>query len=134
MKIEYAILPDLDYLAERDGYVTAVTLRAKIERQEIVVIRHEDKPVGWLRFGYFWDEYPFMNMLWLDEAYRGRGWGQALVAWWEEQMKTCGHRLIFTSTQADETAQHFYRKLGYRDCGALLLPDEPLEIVLLKNL
>ncbi|HID52449.1 MAG TPA: N-acetyltransferase [Anaerolineae bacterium] len=134
MNIEYAALSDLDYLAQNDEHITAVTIRAKIERQEIIIIRHEDQPVGWLRFGYFWDEHPFMNMLWLDEAYRGRGWGQALVIWWEEQMQLRGHHLVFTSTQSDENAQHFYRKLGYRDCGALLLPDEPLEIILLKNL
>ncbi|NKQ35103.1 MAG: GNAT family N-acetyltransferase [Chloroflexi bacterium] len=134
MHIEYAALSDLDYLARRDGHVTAVTLRAKIERQEMVIIRHEEQPIGWLRFGYFWDEHPFMNMLWLEDQYRGRGWGRALVAWWEEQMQMCGHYLVFTSTQSDESAQHFYRKLGYRDCGALFLPDEPLEIVLMKNL
>lgn len=39
-----------------------------------------------------------------------------------------------TSTQSDETAQHFYRKLGYVDAGALLLQDEPLEIILTKAL
>ncbi len=134
MKIEYAALSDLDYLVRRDGHVTAEILRAKIEWQEIIIIRREDQPVGWLRFNYFWDEHPFMNMLWLDEPYRGRGWGQALVVWWEEQMPIRGHRLVFTSTQSDENTQHFYRKLGYQDCGALLLPDEPLEIILMKNL
>lgn len=30
--------------------------------------------------------------------------------------------------------QFFYRKNGYVDCGLLLLPGEPLEIILLKNL
>ena len=46
MKIEYAALSDLAYLARNDGHVTAVTLRAKIERQEIIIIRHEDQSVG----------------------------------------------------------------------------------------
>jgi hypothetical protein len=39
-----------------------------------------------------------------------------------------------TSTLANEGAQHFYRKLGYRDSGCLILEDEPLEILLTKNL
>ena len=41
---------------------------------------------------------------------------------------------MLTSTLADETAQHFYRKLGYRDTGSLLLPNEALEIILIKFL
>lgn len=39
-----------------------------------------------------------------------------------------------TSTLSNENAQHFYRKLGYRDSGGLLLPNEPLEIIFVKNL
>lgn len=41
-----------------------------------------------------------------------------------------------TSTQVDETAQHFYRKLGYRDAGGLLLDvpgyEQPMELFLIK--
>ena len=35
--------------------------------------------------------------------------------------------MIMTSTQVDEQAQHFYRKLGYRDRGSLFLDHTPLE-------
>ena len=38
------------------------------------------------------------------------------------------------STLSSEGAQFFYRKNGYLDCGSLLLPGEPLEIILLKEL
>lgn len=38
------------------------------------------------------------------------------------------------STQADETAQHFYRKLGYQDCGSLCLTNQALEIIMIKIL
>ena len=30
-----------------------------------------------------------------------------------------GYGMVLTSTQVDEDAQHFYRKLGYKDCGGL---------------
>ena len=38
------------------------------------------------------------------------------------------------STQADETAQHSYRKLGYQDCGSLCLANQALEIIMIKIL
>jgi ribosomal protein S18 acetylase RimI-like enzyme len=47
--------------------------------------------------------------------------------------------MVLTSTVSAETAQHLYRRLGYRrlgyvDSGALLLPDEPAELLLRKPL
>ncbi len=39
-----------------------------------------------------------------------------------------------TSTMSNEGAQHFYRKLGCRYAGGLLLNDEPLEILLAKTI
>jgi GNAT superfamily N-acetyltransferase len=75
-----------------------------------------------------------MNMLFVLEAARGQGIGTKLVAVWEARMREVGCPRIMTSTQANESAQHFYRKLGYVDAGTLLLPGEPLEIVLIKDL
>lgn len=49
-------------------------------------------------------------------------------------MKTKGYDLVMTSSLSNETAQHFYRKLNYVDSGALLLPEEPLEIIFVKKL
>ena len=57
-----------------------------------------------------------------------------MVAFWEKQMKTKGYGLVMTSSLSNEAAQHFYRKLNYVDSGALLLPEEPLEIIFVKKL
>ena len=49
-------------------------------------------------------------------------------------MAAQGFRLVMTSTLSSEQAQHFYRALGYRDAGSLLLEGEPLEIFFTKRL
>ncbi len=53
-------------------------------------------------------------------------------------MEDQGYGMLLTSTQADETAQHFYRKLGYKDCGGLIidLPQyaQPMELFLIKTI
>ena len=87
-----------------------------------------------MRFGYFWDEIPFMNMLIISEEVRGKGIGKKLVTYWEKEMRRKNHKRVMTSTQSDENAQHFYRKLGYQDAGSLLLPREALEIIFIKEL
>ena len=94
-----------------------------MERREILVLGHDDRRAGFLRFGHFWDEIPFMNLLWVQEGSRGRGLGTRLVSFWEDEMRESGHEMVMTSTLSNERAQHLYRRLGYRDCGSLLMPD-----------
>ena len=68
----------------------------------------------------------------------GCGLGRALTEHWEGELRARGFGLAMTSTQADEDAQHFWRKLGYRDCGGFLLPfpgyEQPTELILAKAL
>lgn len=36
----------------------------------------DNKIIGWLRYSYFWDNIPFMNMLYINENYRNKGIGK----------------------------------------------------------
>ena len=51
-------------------------------------------------------------------------------------MKTKAPRRTLTNSGSLSFSawQFFFRKRGYTDCGALLLPGEPLEIILRKEL
>lgn len=135
MKIVVATEADYAYIRSRDRHVLESLLLPKIRGNEIYLLQDDsEENIGWMRYSYFWDNTPFMNMLWLDEPYRGKGAGKKLVLYWEEKMREQGFQQVMTSTQADEGAQHFYRKLGYRDAGCLILEDQPLEILLTKAL
>ena len=94
----------------------------------------EDRRVGFLRHGYFWDEIPFMNLLWVQEESRSKGYGTRLISFWEKEMRKLDHDSVMTSSLSNERAQHLYCRLGYADVGSLLMPDEPLEILFLKRL
>ena len=134
MRVAFAGPDDLDFLAREDHHVDRDVIKDKIARREIVVAYVEKRPVGFLRYGYFWDEIPFMNLLWVEEESRGKGYGTQLVAFWEREMRKLGHDSVMTSSLSNERAQHLYRRLCYVDVGSLLMPDEPLEIVFLKGL
>ncbi len=60
-----------------------------------------------------------------------------LIQRWEKDMKEQGYGMLLTSSQADETAQHFYRKLGYQDCGGLMITipayAQPMELFFAKE-
>jgi len=128
-------MADYAYIVEHDHHVHKSLVERKIRDNEIYIIREQDGcNVGWMRFGYFWDNTPFMNMIWIDEPFRNSGVGRRVVEHWEREMKGQGFERVMTSTLANEDAQHFYRKLGYRDAGCLLLEHEPLEILFYKSL
>lgn len=135
MNIVFANDSDYEYIKGCDHHIAENLISAKIKANEIYILRNSDgSNIGWMRCGYFWDNIPFMNMIWIDEQYRNKGVGNKVVLFWEEQMQQKGFNLVMTSTQADEGAQHFYRKLGYQDAGCLILDTQPLEIFLTKKL
>ncbi|WP_438349966.1 GNAT family N-acetyltransferase [Paenibacillus sp. FA6] len=134
MKIDFAKDTDYMYILERDKHIVETLIRSKINEKEIFILRDESQEIGWMRYGYFWDNTPFMNMIWIDEGYRGQSFGKEVVLYWEELMSERGFTTVMTSTQSNEGAQHFYRKLGYRDVGCLLQENEPLEVILTKQI
>jgi GNAT superfamily N-acetyltransferase len=125
---------DLPFLREVDRHVSPETLADLVPAGRVMVVEVDGVVVGFLRWGLFWDQVPFMNLLWVLPARRGQGVGTALVNSWEKSQLAAGHDLVLTSTVSAERSQHLYRRLGYVDSGVLLLPDEPAELILRKPL
>jgi GNAT superfamily N-acetyltransferase len=134
MDVRVAGVRDLTVLAELDTHVDQQELRRVVEAGRVTVGVAEGSVRGWLRWGLFWDEIPFLNMLFVVEQHRGQGLGTRLIRHWEDQRRAAGHRSVMTSTSATERAQHLYRRLGYRERGCLTLLAEPLEIIFVKSL
>ncbi len=132
--IRFASTEDLNALSKLDVHISEKELLNVIERRRVIVSTENGKINGWLRYGLFWDNLPFMNMLYIIDGERGKGIGTALCNFWERELKELGYSLALTSTLSDERGQFFYRELGYRDCGSLILPDEVTEIIMYKKL
>ncbi|MGN0749287.1 MAG: GNAT family N-acetyltransferase [Treponema sp.] len=108
----------------------------KVNSKQGYVLLENDKPVGLLRYNLFWDNTPFCTMLFIDWNNQKKGYEKELLEYWEKDMKSQGYDFVLTSTQVDETTQHFYRKLGYKDCGGLIIDipnyEQPMEMFLIK--
>ena len=61
-----------------------------------------------------------------------------LMERWERDMKSDGCGMVMTSTQVDEQAQHFYRRLGYKDVGGFVVNtpgyEQPMELIMMKSI
>lgn len=132
--IRIAELGDLHFLKTHDKHISESVLKNAIRQEHILMAEINSEIIGWLRYNYFWDNTPFMNMLFIVSEYRGNRYGANLVAHWEKQMKQSGFHVVMTSTQANEYAQHFYQKLGYNAIGGFLMGNEPYELILSKEI
>ena len=132
--IRYADENDIEKISKYDKHISKEELKKIIGLQRVIVMYEDNVFIGWLRYNLFWDNTPFMNMLFILDDERGKGKGTQLVTFWEKEMKNKKYDFVLTSTQSNEEAQFFYRKLGYIDSGSLLLPNEPLEIIMYKKI
>lgn len=133
-----AAADDWGFWRSLDGHINHGEWLLKLEEGRCLLICDGQTPVGVFRYGLFWDNLPFLNLISLWPEYRHKGFGQGAMKQWEEEMREQGFPAVMTSTQADEDAQHFYRKLGYKDTGCLFLDLEgiaqPAELFFVKAL
>ncbi len=82
------------------------------------VIRDEGERVVSVAAGYTWAGVSELKQMWIDEAYRGRGYARALLNAFVAEACRRGVRRIWVASY-DFQAPGFYRKLGYRQFGKL---------------
>lgn len=137
-EIRYVTEADTKFWFTLDGHMSENELLLKIRDKRGYVICDGSKPVGIMRYNLFWDNSPFLTLIHLAKAYQGKGFGKKAMLYWENEMHELGYKMVMTSTQVDEQAQHFYRKLRYVEKGCLSFDntplEQPMEMFFLKNI
>lgn len=134
-QVRLAETKDMTALLKYDSHLPHTRINECLWNGRIYVLCQEKEVVGVLRYSLFWQTIPFLEHLYIDESSRAKGLGRLLMAYWEAAMQTMGFPYAMLSTQEDETAKFFYEKLGYRQIGAFLPPEqEARELMYLKTL
>ena len=126
-EIRYAAETDKAFWFNLDKHFSESEFELKVRDKRGYVISDGNKPIGIMRYNLFWDNTPFLTLIFIEKSYCGKGFGKQAMLFWENEMRELGYKMVITSTQVDEQAQHFYRKLGYVDKGSLFLDNTPLE-------
>ena len=147
MIIELAQSKDKQKIAKLDSHIHTAHLGECIWNGQVYVLKDDsiknggqnhrlkDPVVGVLRYSLFWQSIPFLDLLYIAEDYRRKGFGTQMMSQWEHNMKLRGYKYVMTSTQADEDAWRFYEKLGYSKVGGFLPPEQDVdEWIYLKRL
>jgi GNAT superfamily N-acetyltransferase len=95
-----AIESDLAFVDAADRHLSPVDIAHLISAGRVMVAEVEGDLCALLRWGLFWDEIPFMNLLWVLPDRRGHGIGTALIHAWENVHRAAGHQLVLTSTSS----------------------------------
>ena len=138
LEIRYVSEIDKFFWFNLDEYLSEREFLSKVRDRRGYVISDENEPIGVMRYNLLWDNTPFLTFIYLEDVYRGKGFGRKAILFWENEMRELGYKIVMTSTRVDEQAQHFYRKLGYKDRGSLFLDntffEQPQEMFMLKNI
>ena len=138
LKIRNVKIEDKEFWYSLDKHLPEIEFHNKIRNKQGYVLLNDDKAIGLLRYNLFWDNTPFCTMLFVDVSHQGKGYGRKLMEYWESDMKEQGYGMLLTSTQVNETSQNFYRKLGYKDCGGLIIDipqyEQPMEMFMIKGI
>jgi GNAT superfamily N-acetyltransferase len=136
--IKYATEEYRSYRKTRDRHISDAELTLKIRDKRCYILKENDKPIGVMRYNLFWDIIPFLILIYFEESFRSKGYGMKAMLHWENEMRQLGHKIAMTSTMVEESSQHFYRKLGYKDCGCLIKDITPyvetMEMFMMKQL
>lgn len=137
-EIRYVQSADKKFWYSLDKHLPEKEFKDKVDNKRGYVLLENSKPIGLLRYNLFWDNTPFCTMIFVEWNYHGKGYGKRLMKHWESDMKSQGYGMLLTSTQVDEEAQHFYRKLGYKDCGGFIIDipkyEQPMEMFFIKSI
>ena len=138
INIRYVETADEAFWRTLDPHLSPEQFIRKVRDREGYVLLLDGAPAAVLRYGLFWDQIPFCNLLSVVPSLQRTGLGTELMRRWEDEMRRAGFGMVLVSTQSDETAQLFYRRLGYLDAGGLImnLPgfEQPMELFLAKAL
>ena len=136
VSVRYATAADEDFWFSLDRHLSREAFSRKVRDRMGYVLTDAGRPVAILRYSLFWDSIPFCTLLYVREEEQRKGRGRLLMEHWEKDMKAKGSGMVLTSTQEDEEAQHFYRAIGYQDCGELNMPfpgyEQPKELIMGK--
>lgn len=136
--IRFVESSDKEFWYSLDKHLPDKEFEKKIRDKMGYIVLKDEKPIGVLRYNLFWDNTPFLTLIFIDLPYQKKGFGYKAMNFWEQEMKKSGYGMVMVSTQVDEDAQYFYRKLGYKDCGCLVLDipnyEQPMEMFMIKAL
>ena len=117
LRVEKVLGPAKREIAKGLGAHNIAAVGKANRRAFAVTIRDKGKVIGGVVAETFFG-WMFVNMLWVSEHHRGKGFGRSLMEAVEAEARKRGVRNVYLDSFSFQ-APKFYIKLGYREFGRL---------------
>lgn len=133
VQIRYAENKDYNFILKIDSSITEQKWKCWTDHKQAVLTFMNGEFAGWLQYSFFMEKIPFVNMLYVFEEYQNNCLGTGLMKFWEFEMVERGYTQLMLSTEKTNTAQDFYKKLGFSELGSFDYFGEHTELMLGKK-
>lgn len=93
-----------------------------IKENRVFVLKYKGKTFGVMRYNFFLESLPCLDVLVLDPAYSQRGYVQKMLDYWEFRMSELRYGYVMLAMFVDQVAAYSPEKFSYQKMGSFLLP------------
>lgn len=98
VRIEVVTNDDKAFVMGIDNYVNDNGYANRVFTNSGYVIWEGTQRIGIMMHCVLWDNLPFLNFIFINEEYRGKGYAKQAILDWENEMKNQGYKMTLIST------------------------------------
>ena len=111
---------DIPALGRLDPWPKEPVRQQKIAAGEVMVLELEGHVIGLIRYAVLWTTVPFMGLIELEPAHRGKGYSRAVLSSPKTHLRAQSYVALFSSSQTDEPEpQRWHLHMGFTSNGII---------------
>ena len=119
-RVRLAQETDIPALQQLDPWPKAHVWQQKVTDGEVMVLELDGSVVGVARYAVLWTTVPFLGLIEIDAAHRGRGYSRLMLSFLKDHLLEQGYVALLSSSQTDEPdAQRWHLHMGFTSNGII---------------
>ena len=111
---------DIKALQKLDPWPREPIWQQKIVGGEVIVLEVDGSVIGLVRYAVLWTTVPFMGLIEIAAAHRGKGYSRLLLSYLKDHLCAQGYVALLSSSQTDEpAAQRWHLHMGFTANGLI---------------
>ncbi len=111
---------DIPKLQQLDPWAKERIWKQKIMCKEVSVLELHGEVIGLIRYDVLWTTVPFIGLIEIEEAHRGKGYSRVLLEFLKQHLREQGYVALLSSSQTDEPVpQNWHRHMGFKSNGII---------------
>lgn len=120
VSVRLAQLGDVKALQRLDPWPKEHIWQQKIAGGEVIVLKVDGVVVGLARYAVLWTTVPFLGLIEIAAAHRGKGYSRLLLSYLKDHLRAQGFVALLSSSQTDEPEpQRWHLHMGFTPNGLI---------------